>query len=98
MDDASPRRSTGDTRRRAAVDAALATAALLLAGPANRTGLALVPLTLLILHAGHRAVRSAAAGDRAERVDALTGLPNRRALHARLEASRGERRLALLVL
>jgi diguanylate cyclase (GGDEF)-like protein len=81
-----------------AVDAVLATAALLLAGPVDRTGLALVPLTLLVLHAVHRAVRSAAERDRAERVDALTGLPNRRALHARLDASDGERRLALLVL
>jgi diguanylate cyclase (GGDEF)-like protein len=98
MEDAHPRRSTADTWRRAAADAALATAALLLAGPVGRTGLALVPLTLLILHAVHRAARSAAERHRADRLDPLTGLPNRRALHARFDASSGERRLALLVL
>jgi diguanylate cyclase (GGDEF)-like protein len=79
-------------------DAVLATAAVLLAGPADRTGLAVVPLALLALHAVHRTVRSATARDRAERMDALTALPNRRALQARIDASGGERRLALLVL
>ena len=98
MGDAHPHRSTADTWRPAAVDAALATAAVLIAGPMHRPGLALVPLVFMILHAVHRAVRSAARRGRAERVDALTGLPNRRALHARLAASHGERRLALLVL
>jgi diguanylate cyclase len=64
----------------------LGTAALLLLGPvvlvAARSGLALVPLVLLALHAVHRMVRSAGEYERAERLDALTGLPNRRALHA----------------
>ena len=86
-----------------------ATAALLLLGPivlaAAQVGLALVPLVLLALHAVHRMVRSAGEYERAARVDALTGLPNRRALQASV-AERGtgpgshrpERRLALLLL
>src|SRR5690349_12259389 len=98
MEDAHLRQSTAETWRRAAVDAALAVAALLLAGPVGRTGLALVPLILLILHAAHRVVGSAAERHRADRLDPLTGLPNRRALYARFDASSGERRLALLVL
>ncbi|BCJ54558.1 hypothetical protein Asp14428_60330 [Actinoplanes sp. NBRC 14428] len=86
-----------------------ATAALLLLGPvvlaAAQVGLALVPLVLLALHAVHRMVRSAGEYERAGRVDALTGLPNRRALQASVaecDAGRGahrpERRLALLLL
>jgi diguanylate cyclase (GGDEF)-like protein len=87
----------------------LATAALLLLGPvvlvAAQVGLALVPLVLLALHAVHRMVRSASEYERASRVDALTGLPNRRALQASV-AERGlgrglhrpERQLALLLL
>ena len=86
-----------------------ATAALLLLGPvvlaAAQVGLALVPLVLLALHAVHRMVRSAGEYERAARVDALTGLPNRRALQtsvAERGAGRGqhrpERRLALLLL
>jgi diguanylate cyclase (GGDEF)-like protein len=86
-----------------------ATAALLLLGPvvlaAAQVGLALVPLVLLALHAVHRMVRSAGEYERATRVDALTGLPNRRALQASVqERGRGrglhrpERQLALLVL
>jgi len=86
-----------------------ATAALLLLGPvvlaAAQVGLALVPLVLLALHAVHRMVRSAGEYERAARVDALTGLPNRRALQISV-AERGlgrgvhrpERRLALLLL
>ncbi|WP_238547184.1 putative bifunctional diguanylate cyclase/phosphodiesterase [Actinoplanes friuliensis] len=86
-----------------------ATAALLLLGPvvlaAAQVGLALVPLVLLALHAVHRMVRSAGEYERASRVDALTGLPNRRALQTSV-AERGvgrglhrpERRLALLLL
>ena len=86
-----------------------ATAALLLLGPvvlaAAQVGPALVPLVLLALHAVHRMVRSAGEYERASRVDALTGLPNRRALQAAV-AERGlgrgvhrpERRLALLLL
>jgi diguanylate cyclase (GGDEF)-like protein len=80
----------------------LATAALLLLGPvvlaAAQVGLALVPLVLLTLHAVHRMVRSAGEFERAARVDALTGLPNRRALHASILEHRPERRLALLLL
>ncbi|MET8150761.1 putative bifunctional diguanylate cyclase/phosphodiesterase [Actinoplanes sp. NPDC049668] len=61
-----------------------ATAALLLLGPvvlaAAQVGLVLVPLVLLALHAVHRMVRSSGECERASRVDALTGLPNRRAL------------------
>jgi diguanylate cyclase (GGDEF)-like protein len=80
----------------------LATAALLLLGPvvlaAAQVGLALVPLVLLALHAVHRMVRSAGEFERAARVDALTGLPNRRALHASILEHRPERRLALLLL
>ena len=63
-----------------------ATAALLLLGPvvlaAAEGGPALVPLVLLALHAVHRMVRSTGEHERAGRIDALTGLPNRRALHA----------------
>jgi diguanylate cyclase (GGDEF)-like protein len=62
----------------------LATGALLLLGPVvlatAQVGLAFVPLVLLALHAVHRMVRSAGESERAARVDALTGLPNRRAL------------------
>ena len=84
-----------------------ATAALLLLGPivfaAAQVGLALVPLVLLALHAVHRMVRSAGEHERAARVDALTGLPNRRALTASVTGkSRGghgpERQLALVLL
>jgi diguanylate cyclase (GGDEF)-like protein len=80
----------------------LATAALLLLGPvvlaAAQVGLALVPLVLLALHAVHRMVRSVGESERASRVDALTGLPNRRALHTSVLEQRPERRLALLLL
>nr|WP_296075842.1 EAL domain-containing protein [uncultured Actinoplanes sp.] len=84
-------------RRRRGVEV-LATGALLLLGPVvlatAQVGLAFVPLVLLALHAVHRMVRSAGESERASRVDALTGLPNRRAL-----ASVHERgRLALLLL
>jgi diguanylate cyclase (GGDEF)-like protein len=77
----------------------LATGALLLLGPVvlatAQVGLAFVPLVLLALHAVHRMVRSAGESERASRVDALTGLPNRRALAASVH-ERG--RLALLLL
>ena len=84
-----------------------ATAALLLLGPvvlaAAQVGLTLVPLVLLALHAVHRMVRSAGEFERASRVDALTGLPNRRALQASvaergLGRHRSERQLALVLL
>ncbi|MFC3739836.1 putative bifunctional diguanylate cyclase/phosphodiesterase [Paractinoplanes deccanensis] len=77
----------------------LATGALLLLGPVvlatAQVGLAFVPLVLLALHAVHRMVRS--AGD-LERVDALTGLPDRRALHASVLSHGRGKRLALLLL
>jgi diguanylate cyclase (GGDEF)-like protein len=86
----------------------LATAALLLLGPvvlaAAQAGLALVPLVLLALHAVHRMVRSAGEHERSARVDALTGLPNRRALQATVKqatvqhAPGRDRQLALLLL
>src|SRR4051812_4286895 len=87
----------------------LATAALLLLGPvvlaAAQVGLALVPLVLLALHAVNRMVRSAGESERAARVDALTGLPNRRALQASVSEGgrdrgprRGGRQVALLLL
>ncbi|GAA2471717.1 putative bifunctional diguanylate cyclase/phosphodiesterase [Winogradskya humida] len=64
----------------------IATTALLLLGPvvlaAAQLGLTVVPLVLLALHAVHRMVRSAGEFERASRTDALTGLPNRRALQA----------------
>jgi diguanylate cyclase (GGDEF)-like protein len=93
-------RATSHRRRRPArrpeVEV-LATAALLLLGPVvlatAQVGLAFVPLVLLALHAVHRMVRSAGEYERAARVDALTGLPNRRALHA----SVGEGRALLLL-
>ena len=86
-----------------------ATAALLLLSPvvltAARAGPTLAPLILLALHAVHRMVRSAGEFERASRVDALTGLPNRRALQASVAERvagngprRPERRLALLLL
>ncbi|WP_248294047.1 bifunctional diguanylate cyclase/phosphodiesterase [Actinoplanes sp. TBRC 11911] len=85
-------------KRRRGVEV-LATAALLLLGPVvlatAQVGLAFVPLVLLALHAVHRMVRSSGESERAERVDALTGLPNRRALAASLQ-ERGQ--LALLLL
>ncbi|WP_438872826.1 putative bifunctional diguanylate cyclase/phosphodiesterase [Paractinoplanes hotanensis] len=87
--------------RRAGVEV-LATGALLLLGPVvlatAQVGLAFVPLVLLALHAVHRMVRSAGEFERAARVDALTGLPNRRALHAAVLSQAKGRRLALLVL
>ncbi|MBL7255213.1 EAL domain-containing protein [Paractinoplanes lichenicola] len=80
----------------------LATAALLLLGPVvlatAQVGLAFVPLVLLALHAVHRMVRSAGEFERAARVDALTGLPNRPALHAAVLSQPKGRRLALLLL
>ncbi|MEV6629196.1 bifunctional diguanylate cyclase/phosphodiesterase [Actinoplanes sp. NPDC051470] len=86
-----------------------ATAALLLLGPvvlaAATGGPALVPLVLLALLAVHRMVRSTGESERAGRVDALTGLPNRRALQASVVERglgrglhRPERQLALLLL
>ena len=81
----------------------LATAALLLLGPVvlatAQVGLAFVPLVLLALHAVHRMVRSAGESERAARVDALTGLPNRRALQASVaeKAARGRQRALLLL-
>ncbi len=80
----------------------LATGALLLLGPVvlatAQVGLAFVPLVLLALHAVHRMVRSSGEFERASRVDALTGLPNRRALHASVLSQARGRRLALLLL
>ncbi|MFC6611087.1 putative bifunctional diguanylate cyclase/phosphodiesterase [Amorphoplanes digitatis] len=76
-----------------------ATSALLLLGPvvlaAAQVGLVLVPLVLLALHAVHRMVRSTGECERASRVDALTGLPNRRALQTSVVewgTGRGSRR------
>jgi diguanylate cyclase (GGDEF)-like protein len=78
----------------------LATAALLLLGPVvlatAQVGLWFVPLVLLALHAVHRMVRSAGEYERASRVDALTGLPNRRALQVST-AERGSGRALLLL-
>jgi diguanylate cyclase (GGDEF)-like protein len=80
----------------------LATAALLLLGPVvlatAQFGLPFVPLVLLALHAVHRMVRSAGEFERASRIDALTGLPNRRALQATAKESKQGRPLALLLL
>jgi diguanylate cyclase len=80
----------------------LATAALLLLGPVvlatAQVGLPFVPLVLLALHAVHRMVRSAGEFERASRIDALTGLPNRGALQARATESKPGRPLALLLL
>jgi len=79
----------------------LATAALLLLGPVvlatAQVGLAFVPLVLLALHAVHRMVRSAGESERAARVDALTGLPNRRALQASVGDKHGRQRALLLL-
>ncbi|MET3429130.1 diguanylate cyclase (GGDEF)-like protein [Actinoplanes tereljensis] len=78
----------------------LATAALLLLGPVvlatAQVGLAFVPLVLLALHAVHRMVRSNGESERAARVDALTGLPNRRALQSMIGEGGRERALLLL--
>nr|WP_239132090.1 EAL domain-containing protein [Actinoplanes durhamensis] len=78
----------------------LATGALLLLGPVvlatAQVGLAFVPLVLLALHAVHRMVRSAGESERAARVDALTGLPNRRALQSSVGEGGRERALLLL--
>jgi diguanylate cyclase (GGDEF)-like protein len=79
----------------------LATGGLLLLGPVvlatAQVGLAFVPLVLLALHAVHRTVRSACESDRAARVDALTGLPNRRALQASVGDKQGRQRALLLL-
>jgi diguanylate cyclase (GGDEF)-like protein len=82
----------------------LASGALLLLGPVvlatAQVGLAFVPLVLLALHAVHRMVRSAGESERAARVDALTGLPNRRALQATVGdkgARTGSQRALLLL-
>ncbi|MEU7901843.1 EAL domain-containing protein [Actinoplanes sp. NPDC049118] len=85
-----------------------ATSALLLLGPvvlaAAQVGLVLVPLVLLALHAVHHMVRSTGECERASRVDALTGLPNRRALQTSVVewvaggSHRHEWRLALFLL
>jgi diguanylate cyclase (GGDEF)-like protein len=80
----------------------LATAALLLLGPvvlvAAHVSPALLPLALLALHAVHRMVRWAGESERAARFDALTGLPNRRALQAAMTERAPDRRRALLLL
>ncbi|WP_433369462.1 putative bifunctional diguanylate cyclase/phosphodiesterase [Actinoplanes sp. CA-142083] len=95
----SPRRRRPRGRRRGVE--VLATAALLLLGPVvlatAQVGLAFVPLVLLALHAVHRMVRSAGESERAERVDALTGLPNRRALQASVADKTGRQRALLLL-
>ncbi|MGX6606943.1 putative bifunctional diguanylate cyclase/phosphodiesterase [Micromonosporaceae bacterium Da 78-11] len=100
-------RRRADRRHRFGVEV-LATGALLLLGPVvlatAQVGLPFVPLVLLALHAVHRMVRSAGEFERAARVDALTGLPNRKALHASVSergldrGPRSERQLALLLL
>ncbi|GLY03665.1 MULTISPECIES: bifunctional diguanylate cyclase/phosphodiesterase [Actinoplanes] len=88
-------------RRRGHADL-LATAALLLLGPvvlvAARVSPALLPLALLALHAVHRTVRWAGESERAARFDALTGLPNRRALQTATADPGTDRRRALLLL
>ncbi|MEU4561290.1 bifunctional diguanylate cyclase/phosphodiesterase [Actinoplanes sp. NPDC023936] len=100
------RRWTADSkprtyRRRGHADL-LATAALLLLGPillvAAVVSPALLPLALLALHAVHRMVRWAGESERAARFDALTGLPNRRALQAAIADRCPDRRRALLLL
>jgi diguanylate cyclase (GGDEF)-like protein len=91
--------ATGNKRPRKRGVELLATSALLLLGPVvlatAQVGLAFVPLVLLALHAVHRMVRSAGEFERASRVDALTGLPNRRALQASIKERRP---VALLLL
>ncbi|MEU8236672.1 bifunctional diguanylate cyclase/phosphodiesterase [Actinoplanes missouriensis] len=100
------RRWTADSkprthRRRGRADL-LASAALLLLGPillvAAVVSPALLPLALLALHAVHRMVRWAGESERAARFDALTGLPNRRALQAAIADRSPDRRRALLLL
>lgn len=100
------RRWTADHRprihRRRGHAALLATAALLLLGPivlvAAVVSPALLPLSLLALHAVHRMVRWAGESERAARFDALTGLPNRRALQSAMAERCPDRRRALLLL
>jgi diguanylate cyclase (GGDEF)-like protein len=100
------RRWTADSRprtyrRRGRADL-LATASLLLLGPillvAAVVSPALLPLALVALHAVHRMVRWAGESERAARFDALTGLPNRRALQAAIAERTPDRRRALLLL
>jgi diguanylate cyclase (GGDEF)-like protein len=95
----SSRRSRKRRRPRKQGVELLATAALLLLGPVvlatAQVGLPFVPLVLLALHAVHRMVRSAGEFERASRIDALTGLPNRRALQASVKDGRP---VALLLL
>ncbi|GIE84002.1 putative bifunctional diguanylate cyclase/phosphodiesterase [Actinoplanes regularis] len=88
-------------RRRGRADL-LATAALLLLAPlllvAAQVSPALLPLSLLALHAVHRMVRWAGESERATRVDSLTGLPNRRALQSTMSDRGPDRQRALILL
>ncbi|GIF10562.1 putative bifunctional diguanylate cyclase/phosphodiesterase [Actinoplanes teichomyceticus] len=88
-------------RRRERADL-LATAALLLLAPVllvvARVSPALLPMSLVALHAVHRMVRWAGESERAARVDALTGLPNRRALQSSMSERNPDRQRALLLL
>ncbi|MDI6097744.1 bifunctional diguanylate cyclase/phosphodiesterase [Actinoplanes sp. NEAU-A12] len=94
--------SRAPARRRRGHADLLATAALLLLGPvvlvAALVSPALLPLTLLALHAVHRMVRWAGESERAARFDPLTGLPNRRALQTAMAERAPDRRRALLLL
>ncbi|WP_067505530.1 bifunctional diguanylate cyclase/phosphodiesterase [Actinoplanes sp. TFC3] len=91
---AGPRAAKGQPHQRRRLEL-FATAAFLLLGPvvfaAAQAGLTVVPLVLLALHAVQRMIRSARDS---ERTDALTGLPNRRALQTTV----AERGGALLLL
>ncbi|GAA2672299.1 putative bifunctional diguanylate cyclase/phosphodiesterase [Actinoplanes palleronii] len=88
-------------RRRARADL-LGTAALLSLAPllllAAQISPALLPMSLLAVHAVQRMVRWAGESERAGRVDALTGLPNRRALQATMSERGPDRQRALLLL
>ncbi len=86
----------------------VATGALLLLGPVvlatTQFGLPFVPLVLVALHAAQRRVRGSGESERSARVDGLTGLANRKGLHAAVLAHEVDRdprslfQVALLVL
>jgi diguanylate cyclase len=100
MDAAHPRRSIPDRFRPVLVPAAAAAVAVTLLWTVSPPALVALPAAFAVMGVLALVVRARTSAERirAERVDRLTGLPNRHVLSAWLGAHRAERRLALLVL
>src|SRR5919202_5587392 len=100
MDAAHPRRFIPDRFRPVLVPAAVAAVAVTLLWAASPPALVALPAAFAVTGVLALVVRARTSAERirAERVDRLTGLPNRHVLSAWLRAHRAERRLALLVL